>query len=164
MDKEKEFSQLYARLYPKMFRLCKGYFCGNESLALDAVQEIFMRIWENMDKFRGESRVTTWIYRIAVNVCLLHLRTAGRYRQIDVPKYIRLHSGEESARESRKIQALYKCIEKLDEVSRSIVIMMLEGVEYADIADILGIKEVSLRVRIHRIKKQLMKGMSDEEF
>lgn len=163
-DKEKQFSKLYTGLYPKIFRLCKGYFSGNETLASDATQEIFTKIWENLDAFRNESKMTTWIYRIAVNVCLLHLRESSLRKKLDVSEYINRYADSTTAQDNEKLQKLYTGIGKLDEIGRSIVIMLLEGVDYTDIAKILGIKEVTLRVRIHRLKKQLTKYISDENF
>lgn len=162
MEKEEKFKALYVRLYSNVFRLCKGYFCGNESLALDAVQEIFLKVWENLDHFRYDAQLSTWVYRISVNVCLLHLRTARRHKKIDVSTYLHVHSNTDSAQDNSKIEALYRSIGKLDEVNRSIAIMILEGLSYTEMANILGMKEATLRVKIHRIRKQLMKEVSNE--
>jgi len=157
---EKLFNRLYETEYSRVFRLCKGYFNGDNTLALDATQEVFIKIWENLSTYRNEAKISTWIYRIAVNVCLMQVRKASfRKEQKGVPLPEVPAEASEDDKE-QKLKKMYACIQLLDEVSRTIVLMMLDGVEYSEIADITGIKEETLRVRIHRIKLNLTKCVS----
>lgn len=157
---EKLFNRLYETEYSRVFRLCKGYFNGDDALALDATQEVFIKIWENLPSYRNEAKISTWIYRIAVNVCLMQVRKASfRKEQKGVPLPEVSTEASEDDKE-QKLKKMYACIQSLDEVSRTIVLMMLDGVEYSEIADITGIKEETLRVRIHRIKLSLTKCVS----
>ena len=154
------FSELYETEYGRVFRLCKGYFNGNEALAQDATQEVFVKVWENIHTYRNEAKLTTWIYRIAVNVCLMQVRKAS-YKKEQHTVLIPDRAAEQSDEEGElKMKKMYSCIQTLDEVSRSIVLMMLDGVEYNEIADVMGVKEDTLRVKIHRIKQSLTKCVS----
>lgn len=155
MTRKEQFIAIYRQHHAKVFRLCKGYFNGEEATANDIVQEIFINIWQHLDNFRNDSLVSTWIYRIAVNCCLLHKRKPF------VKKEVLLRNLPETAQEERdlvteeRLRKMYGCIGQLDEVSKLTIILVLEGVNYPEIAEVVGISEDSLRVRIHRIKKSL---------
>ena len=154
------FNQLYEKEYSRVYRLCKGYFNGKDAQAQDATQEVFVKIWENIHTYRNEAKLTTWIYRIAVNVCLMQVRKASyknEQRAVVIPDRAAEQSDEEG---ELKLKKMYACIQTLDEVSRSIVLMMLDGVEYSEIAEVIGVKEDTLRVKIHRIKQSLTKCVS----
>ncbi len=69
------FLTIYNQLHAKIFKLCKGYFNGDEALANDVMQEIFIKVWQNQERFRQESSVGTWVYRIAV---LMYIRKLAR--------------------------------------------------------------------------------------
>src|SRR4051794_37648436 len=110
VDKRQIFTDLFNSHYSKVFRLCKGYFNGDESVASDATQEIFIRIWENLDSFRSESKISTWIYRISVNTCLLHLRKQSRKRENAVVDFPAVATETYSLEEEEKLQKMYDCI------------------------------------------------------
>ncbi|MFH6943800.1 RNA polymerase sigma factor [Flavobacterium sp. FlaQc-50] len=155
MVKKEQFNDIYNKHYAKVFRLCKGYFCGEIALASDATQEIFIKVWENLDTFRNESRISTWIYRIAVNTCLLYLRKSATRKEIrtDILPQVVLESYSNEKEE--QLQQMYRCIQKLEETNKMIILMTLDGIDYPEIAAVIGITEETLRVRIHRIKKSL---------
>lgn len=155
MSKEEQFTALYQQHYDKVFRLCKGYFNGDEETAYDTLQEIFIKVWQHLDGFRQESTLSTWIYRISVNCCLLHLRKPSSRKEI------RLQTLPEGVQENydpvteERLRKMYGCIQQLDETGKLVILLVLEGVEYTEIANVVGITEDTLRVRIHRIKKLL---------
>lgn len=145
-----------------MFRLCKGYFCGDIALASDATQEIFIKVWESLDTFRNESNISTWIYRITVNSCLMHLRKASSKKEIRTEVLPQMISETYSSEKDEQLKQMYSCIQKLDETNKMIILMTLDGVEYSEISEVIGITEEALRVRIHRIKKSLTQCVQNE--
>ncbi len=155
MDRKAQFNELFDKHYAKVYRLCKGYFYGNEALASDSTQEVFIKIWESLDSFRGESSISTWIYRISVNTCLLYLRKQFTKREKATAVFPSIAAEQYSFEEEDKLQKMYTCIQKLKEKDKMITLMMLEGINYYEIAEVVGITEDALRVRIHRIKKNL---------
>jgi RNA polymerase sigma factor (sigma-70 family) len=155
VQKEEQFTSIYQAHYTKVFRLCKGYFNGDEALAGDAAQEIFIKVWQNLETFRHESSVGTWIYRISVNTCLLHLRKPASRKEIKVPILPELPAEEYNPLAEEQLKKMYACIQRLDENGKLIILMVLEGLDYASIADVAGVSEETLRVKIHRIKKSL---------
>lgn len=160
---DKRYKELYAAHYPKVMRLCLGYVAGDQDVAKDLTQEIFIKIWENLENFRSESSISTWIYRISVNTCLSKLRTGKKISRTiaiaDVPEIIEEHSGAD--RENQLVQ-LYECIQKLSETNRAIILLVLEGLPQNEISEIIGMKHDAIRTRIHRIKSQLTKCVSHE--
>ncbi|GAA4766728.1 MULTISPECIES: RNA polymerase sigma factor [Flavobacterium] len=158
---ENQFKQIYTDYSQKVHRLCLGY-TGDSMQADDLMQEVFIKVWENLPKFRGESQVSTWLYRIAVNTCLLHLRDAKKNTKVDIEKTTLKISDDNNDKEGQ-VQLLYKCISELNETDRLIITLMLEEVPYSEIAEATSISEGNLRVKIHRIKQQLSEIYSKYE-
>jgi len=154
---EEEFQLIYNKYHVKIYRLCMGYFKGNVAIAEDVTQEIFIKVWEKSDSFRGDSNIATWMYRIAVNTCLMYLRSKKSRKEVLFNSFpektedcLEAHSEKE-----KQLQSLYNCIYKLEELNKTIILMVLEGLSYEKIAAVTGVSEDTLRVRIHRIKKSL---------
>lgn len=153
-QKDTFFRELYATYAAKIHRICLGY-TGNAMEADDLLQEVFIRVWQNHEKFRSESQISTWMYRIAVNTCLYHIRSQKNKKTTDLsPEQIKIEQ-EDGTEKEQQIQLLYKCISELNESDRLIITMLLEDIPYTDIAIATGITEGNLRVKIHRIKQQL---------
>lgn len=154
---EKEFAHLYNTHYPKVFRLCQGYTNGDESLSKDLTQEVFIKVWENFGSFRNEASISTWIYRIAVNCCLLELRNK---KTVPIATYLtQIANSEETSAGTKEVQlqVLHRCISQLKTDNRTIILLELEGLPQKEIADIMGASHEAIRVRIHRIKNELIK-------
>lgn len=156
-----QFKDIYKNYSQKVLRLCLGY-TGDSAQADDLLQEVFIKVWENLSKFRGDSQISTWIYRITVNTCLLHLRKEKKENKVDLESHTYKISEEKDDKENQ-IQLLYKCISELNESDRLIITLMLEEVPYPEIAQITSISEGNLRVKIHRIKQQLSEIYSKYE-
>jgi RNA polymerase sigma factor (sigma-70 family) len=155
VTKKEKFTAIYQQHHAKVFRLCKGYFNGEEETANDTVQEIFIKVWQHLDSFRNESMVSTWIYRISVNCCLLHARKPSVKKEIHLEYLPDVAQEEYNQVTEERLRKMYSCIGQLEEVGKLIILLVLEGVEYPEIAGVVGISEDTLRVRIHRIKKTL---------
>jgi RNA polymerase sigma-70 factor (ECF subfamily) len=155
LEKQAQFNELSNQHYPKVLRLCKGYFNGDVDLAADASQEVFIKVWENLGSFRNESSISTWIFRITVNTCLVYLRKKSTKKEIRSEQFPNLATENYSPEMEEKLSKMYACIQKLDEMGKMIILMVLEGMEYNEIAQVVGLTEETLRVRIHRIKRSL---------
>ena len=129
-------------------------YTGDAMLADDLLQEVFIKVWQHYDKFRGESQISTWMYRIAVNTCLQYLR-ADKSKHNTALDNLQWKEDDAETEKEQQLQLLYKCISELAETDRLIITLMLEEVPYPEIAAATGISEGNLRVKIHRIKQQL---------
>lgn len=157
-DLESKFEDIYKTNYPKVMRLCLGYANGDNMLAKDLAQEIFIKVWQNLDTFRNESSLSTWIYRITVNTCLISLRNkkviSGSYH-LDNIEDTKDSSTEDN--KEQKLKQLYTCINKLNKDNKSIILLELEGLPQKEIAEVMGLTHEAVRVRVHRIKNELTK-------
>lgn len=127
-------------------------YVNDHALAQDLAQETFIIVWEQLPKFRNESNIGTWIYRIASNRCLRQLEKNKRVQTSELPFQIK----EEHPKSIEpQIQFLYACISELPETDRIIISLELEDIKQSEIAKIVGLSEGNIRVRIHRIKAVL---------
>ena len=157
ITKQKQFEDIYKSNYSIVFRLCQGYTKGDASLSKDLAQEVFVKVWENLGSFRNESSISTWIYRITVNTCLLELR---RNKSVPLDRHLsQLEHNESKVIDDKEHQLtqLHECISKLKTENKSIILLELEGLPQKEIADIMGLSHETIRVRIHRIKNELAK-------
>lgn len=153
MNKKRIFTEIYQKYSIGISKLCYGY-CGDSNLADDLLQDTFIAVWNNLDTFRGEAQFSTWIYRIAVNTCLLNIRKK-KLKMVEASEEIMKAIPEINSDKEHQVNHLYKSISKLKETDRVIIMLVLEEKTYPEIAKITGFKENNLRVKIHRIKKEL---------
>ena len=146
-----DFETIYTLYSPQIFRVCMGYLNDAEQ-AKDLTQETFISVWKNLDSFRHESKISTWIYRIATNNCLRAIEVGKRMIKTELPLYLP-DLPEDSPEE--KLRFLYRAISQLEETERIIISLLLEDLPQGEIADIVGLNPGTVRVRIHRIKEKL---------
>lgn len=152
-----EFEDIYKTYSPKIFRVCMGYV-NDRDWAKDLVQETFIQVWKSLHGFRNESAIGTWIFRIASNICLRQIERSSRMQKTGMPAQLEEQSDEQP---NEQIAVLYKCIATLPESERLIISLVLEELPQKEIADITGITEGNLRVKIHRIKQTLTQKFND---
>lgn len=162
MNKEGKFTEVYHQNKDKIYRLCLG-FMGNKADADDLLQEILIKIWDNLDSFKGNSTIATWIYRIATNTAILYSKRKSKLNS----KHTSLKSDNESIASieldavmpEQQINQLYLAISSLKEIDRIVIGLLLEGNSYNEISDITGLRISNVGVRINRIKKSLNKKL-----
>ena len=127
----------------------------------DLFQEIIIQTWHSIPAFRRESSVTTWLYRISLNTAIKWTKKERKHYQsetIDGTKHI---LEESRIRTDERLTWLYEEIYKLDEIDRSVTLLLLDGFSYKEMASILGITESNVGVKINRIKSALA-GRAEE--
>ncbi len=162
-EKRKVFESLYQEFYSMVFQVSLGFVKGDRALADDLSQEVFINTWNALEKFQGRSSHKTWIYRITVNTCLQFLRKYQKRnpRRLDESGLeMPSHSQNEALKEQN--ERLYQAIGRLEELDRLIIMMVLDELKYEEIANVVGVTEATLRVKIHRIKARLKKLMNNE--
>lgn len=154
------FEEIYELYWQRIFRLCMGYVNDTE-LAQDLAQETFIIVWQQLPKFRNESSIGTWIFRIASNNCLRQIEKEKKFAKTDLP--INLEEKKQEPMEPQ-IQMLYQFISELPETDRIIISLELEEIRQAEIAHIVGLSESNIRVKIHRIKEKLTQKFKDNGY
>lgn len=153
MNKPTDFEQIYTTYWPKVFRLSMGYL-NNSDAAQDITQETFLKVWQQLDQFRGEAAIGTWIFKIASNHCLRQLEKDQRMPKSDLTPILN-YQNPSKPNLNGEMDFLYRCISELPEMERIIISLELEDIQQADIANIVGISKGNVRVKIHRIKEKL---------
>ena len=156
------FETVYRQCYPMVLQMCLGFVKGNSDLANDLSQEVFINIWNALDKFEGKSTPKTWVYRITVNTCLQYLRKEKNKTKLPIEKVEQVLIDESKEIDHQQNQHLYRAIGQLEELDRLLIMMVLEEQDYDTIAEVLGITPTNVRVKIHRIKKRLKKILDHE--
>jgi RNA polymerase sigma-70 factor (ECF subfamily) len=133
-------------------------YVNDAGWAQDLAQDTFVIVWQQLASFRSESSIGTWIFRIATNNYLRQLERQKRNVKQELP----LNLAEEKPVDIEpQIQLLYKFIGELPELDRIIISLELEEVKQAEIAQIVGVSESNVRVKIHRIKERLTKRFKE---
>ncbi len=163
-NKETLFENLHKEYHPMVHQLCLGFLKGDNSLAQDLTQEVFINTWAALKNFKGAASYKTWIYRITVNTCLKFIRDAKKNQHLPLDEWNKtlVNTEPKSNSESNPYQPLYRAIGQLKEVDRLLIMMVLDGLEYGEIAEVIGIQLGNVRVKIHRIKKTLKNILQNE--
>ena len=136
--------------------MCRLY-AFTEADRQDLFQEMVIQLWKAWPRFRGESKLSTWLYRVALNTAITGLRRQKDFITSYEPAQLPLHLREESSStaEEERLQQLYRAIAKLNEVEKALVMLYLEDKSYAEMEEILGMGQGALRVKMTRVKEKL---------
>jgi RNA polymerase sigma-70 factor (ECF subfamily) len=137
-----------------LFHICSVYTQNKEDWE-DLWQEILLQLWRSFSSFNKKSTFSTWMYRVALNTALMHLRKKRRWfhtlRETDVMP----EQGVHNSHADEEVKLLYKCIQELAPLDRAIILLKLEQNSYKQIAEITGFSESNVSVKIVRIKDKL---------
>jgi RNA polymerase sigma factor (sigma-70 family) len=152
---KKEFTQLIEQNKGIIFKVCNTY-CRNKEDIDDLSQDIVYNLWRSFSSYNQHLKFTTWMYRIALNVAISFYRKekTRRLRVENTERLIELQA-DEIAEENENFKLLFRFINTLKEIDRSIILLYLEDRTYREIASITGITETNVATRIARIKERL---------
>lgn len=156
---EREFTQTVKSHKGTIYTVCYMFSTNPEEVA-DLFQEILMNLWKGFSRFRGDSNIRTWIYRVSLNTCISHERKKNRKVET-LPLTMDINLFDDSDEDTRQVQMLRNRISQLGPFDRAIVLLWLENLSYDEIGAIVGISAKNVSVRLVRIKEQLKK-MSNE--
>jgi RNA polymerase sigma-70 factor (ECF subfamily) len=122
----------------------------------DLFQEIAIQVWRSIPTFRQESSATTWIYRIALNTSIKWVTGERKNYGIETLDSVEHILQDKSSQTDERLTWLYEEIHKLNEVDRSIALLLLDNFSYKEMSAILGISESNVGVKINRMKKHLI--------
>ncbi len=155
MKREEYFTQLVRENKSTIYTVCY-MFSQNEEEVNDLFQETLINMWKGIDSFREESKISTWIYRVALNTCLLQERKKKKeVKKVPLTMYVNFFQDEDA--NAAQVRMLHQRIGKLGLVDRALVMMWLEGMSYDEIGTVMGISAQNVGVKLYRIKEQLKK-------
>ncbi len=137
-----------------LLRICSVYATDSE-MKKDYFQESVFNIWKSLPSFTGKSSLSTWMYRITINVCL-GLNKKQKRAKLDFIEIIEEKGQMDVAKQTDpRLEKLKQCIKKLNTSDKTIISLYLEELPYKEIATIIGITENHVAVKVKRIKKKL---------
>lgn len=160
---EKEFIQIIQKNQGIIHKVCNIY-CDTDDDRRDLFQEIVAQLWKSYPTFRRESKVTTWMYRVALNTAITSFKKSKRRPDQNHLTYENFQIEDEKydTETEENIKRLHKAIAHLTGIEKSIILLFLENKKYEEIAEITGITQNYVRVKMNRIKKKLKKLMVKE--
>lgn len=167
---EKDFKQTIDEYNGILYKIARSYTLGDADFK-DLYQEMLIQLWQSFGRFRGESKISTWIYRVVLNTALTFQKkqkrqqTANSIENISfkIPDQSRV-AVEQIFEKEEKIELLYKCINQLGKDERAIILLHLDEKKYDEIAEILGLTTNHVGVKLLRIKKQLFKLLNEQGY
>lgn len=157
---EKEFTQMILDNRHIIFKVCYVY-TSDEYTIEELYQESMLNLWRAYPRFRGESKPSTWIYRVAMNTCISYMRRSStRPQTIALPFDLQSEIAADGDR-GYYLRELYAMINRLGKLERALILLWLEDRSYSEIAEILGVSKANVAVLLHRTKEKL-KTMSNQ--
>ncbi|WP_278551648.1 RNA polymerase sigma factor [Elizabethkingia bruuniana] len=153
-QKEKDFSKLVKENQGLIIKVARMY-TNTPDDQQDLFQEIVLQLWRSYDTFKGNSKISTWMYRVALNTAITLFRKTTRTVKTDELADFHQPIDDDNDDNQQQISLLYKVIKMLGDIDRAIVMMYLDDMPYKDIAENIGITEVNARVKMNRLKKTL---------
>ncbi|UII19176.1 RNA polymerase sigma factor [Fulvivirga ligni] len=156
MRSKDEFVRLIKENEGIIFKISRVY-ASDEDDQKDLYQEIVYQLWKSFESFREESKVSTWMYRVALNTSISHLNRRNRKEKHHVPIDLDLHIvyDEKDTVMEERVNMLYAQIKQLSVVEKGIILLFLEGKNYDEIAAITGFTSSNVGTRLSRIKQKL---------
>lgn len=137
-------------------KICRLYTNDNDAHN-DLFQEITIQLWKAYPKFRGDSKFSTWMYRVALNTAITLYRKSKR--QIKTQDFegvgFKIASEEYDETEEKQLALMYSAVKELNDIDKALVFLYLEDKNYREISETLGVTEVNARVKMNRIREKL---------
>ena len=142
-------------------KVCRMY-CNDEEHRKDLFQEILIQLWKSYTSFRGDSKFSTWMYRVAINVAIQDFRKTKKKQSlfISTEKFRDISEEKINNSDDENLKLLYSAITHLNKVEKAIMMLYLENKSNEEIAAIIGITQNYVRVKMNRIKVKLKKTLT----
>ncbi len=155
MSKEYEFTRIIKDHEGVIYKITTIY-TNNQDDQKDLYQEIVYQLWKSFDSFKGNSKISTWMYRVALNTAITRLKKEKRrVDYIGIDKVIMQQTEQHDSVFEERLKLLYTHIQGLNELEKGLMLLLLEGKKYEEIALITGLSPSNVGTRISRIKLKL---------
>ena len=137
-------------------KICRIYTTDSDAHK-DLFQEITIQLWKNYSKFRGDSKFSTWAYRVALNTAIsLYRKSSKRIKTEDYSDIeYKIQSVEYDDNQELQLKALYAAIHQLNDIDKALIFLYLEDKPFKEISITLGISDINARVKMNRAKEKL---------
>ncbi|MFK7921796.1 MAG: RNA polymerase sigma factor [Bacteroidia bacterium] len=161
--KEAEYLSLINTNQARLERICR-FYCRDGEDQKDLMQEIVFQIWRSRERYRGDAKLNTWLYRIAINTALAYLRKQKKDRWQGLDDKEKLLSTIENPAKilenQDRINHLMGAIKELKKLDQTVILLYLEELSYQEIAQVTGLSETNVGAKLSRIKKKISQKLS----
>lgn len=168
--KEEYFKKIVDENSERIKRICR-YYSPNLEEEKDMYQEVLVNVWKSLENFRGDSAISTWVYRIAVNTSLGYTgKTFRRMRfnvDVDTANLSSIVDEQllrDKLEQEANIDRLQLELNQLSVIEKTLMSLVIEGLSTKEISDVIGLTEPNVRVKIHRIKENLKQKLKSENY
>lgn len=159
MQDKSEFLTIIKEYEKIIFKVTLLYTSDHEDQK-DLFQEIVFQLWKSFHRFRGDSKISTWIYRVALNTAITHVkRSKHRTESLSTEEFALAVIDPSDEGQQERIRQLYLQIEYLNKIDKGIILLYLEGNSHEEIARITGFTKSNVGTRLGRIKQRLKSGL-----
>jgi RNA polymerase sigma factor (sigma-70 family) len=156
MDIKKEFISIIKENEGLIYKVAKVYTDKKED-EQDLFQDIVYQLWKSLPSFRNESKISTWMYRVALNTSITHsYKEKKKGNRVPIDESLLNISEARDTLKEEQIEALYAHIRTLNTVEKGIILLHLEGNNYDEIAGITGFSSTNVGTRLSRIKQKII--------
>jgi len=162
LENQNEFVTLIEKHQNLIHKICRLY-AKSDAEHKDLFQEITIQLWKAYPKFRGDSKFSTWMYRVSINTAITLYRKSKRRIQSfsfeDVAYKVPQNESYDDS-EDQQLKSIYKAVKALNDIDKAVIFLYLENKSYKEISNTIGITEVNARVKMNRIKNKLKKQLN----
>ncbi len=155
-----KFLQLMESNAGIIYKVAKTY-CWDEEDQKDLIQEISIQAWRSFPKFDSQFKFSTWLYKVALNVSISHLRKE-KSRKSNIEELGSQYQGnsEDVSQEEEQVKALYDAIAEQSPINKGIMLLYLEAKSYAEIAEIMGLSQTNVATKLSRVKEEIRQKLN----
>ena len=157
-EKESRFMAIVNDNRRMLCKVCYMYADSDEHFK-DLYQEVLANLWQGLDSFRGDSRLSTWLYRTAINTCVTYFRHNGKHDRGKVGLDTLADTMSDDSDRPAELRQMYRLIGGLDKMDKALILMWLDEKSYDEIAGVTGLPRNTVATRLHRIKYDLKSRM-----
>ena len=163
-EKQDIFLKLLEKHRGILIKVSKIYM-NNVQDQQDLEQEIVFQLWRSYENFAGNSKFSTWMYRVALNTAITYFKKEKRRVDKDlIHEKLDVRAEEVDESKDSQLAHFYKAVQELNKVEKAIILLFIEGHSHKDIAENLGLSEVNARVKLNRTKKKIQKLIKDQGY
>lgn len=160
MQKEEVFTELI-REHQALLYKATSIYTDNKEDQEDLFQEVVFQLWKYFDSFRNDAKITTWMYRVAMNTAITFIKKKKRRpKSVSVADVFSTQSDDKDDVLEERLKLLYQHLQHLNTLERGLIFLLLEGKSYKEIATITGLSDTNVGTKISRIKKKLKTNMT----
>lgn len=153
-EKESYFREVMEQYGAMISKVCYMYATDSDHFK-DLYQECLINLWQGIDRFRGEARLSTWIYRACLNTCVTYYRRNKKYEANASIEMLAEISVEDSTRRADLVE-MYRLISRLNSMEKAIILLWLDEKSYDEISEITGVSRNNVASKLRRIKAKLV--------